>query len=129
MDWRFEVATLEIPERYVDARERGYNETFLPLIAIAIVKVLPVLLSSERFLTDQLSRHRLHDSRIGAGRSKTLAPTRGAVFCYDFDEARGSDIGFVEAPSEWLGEFRFEDMSTDVGDAHGISSAACRLWS
>jgi len=120
VDWRFEVPTLEVPEGYVDAGECGYDETFLPLIAKAIVKVLPVLLGSERFFADQLSCHRLHDGCIGAGRSKTLPPTRGAVLCYNFDKARGSDVGRVEAPSEWLRELRLEDMSTDIGDAHGI---------
>jgi hypothetical protein len=29
-------------------------------------------------------------------------------------------VGRVEAPSEWLRELRLEDMSTDIGDAHGI---------
>jgi hypothetical protein len=120
MNWRFEVPTLEVPERYIDAGESGYDEAFLPLIAKAIVKVLPVMLGSERFFADQLSRHRLHDSRVGAGRSKTLPPTRGAVLSCDFDKARGSGVGCVEAPSEWLRELRLEDMSTNIGNAHGI---------
>jgi hypothetical protein len=82
-----------------------------------------VLLGSERFFADQLSRHRLYDSRIGAGRSKTFPPTRGAVLGDDFDKARGPLVGRVEALSEWLRELRLEDVSTDIVVAHGRPSA------
>src|SRR6185503_19195216 len=41
MDRRLEVTALQIPERDVDPRERGYDEPLLSLITKPIVEVLP----------------------------------------------------------------------------------------
>src|SRR5262249_9910749 len=67
MDRRLEVATLEIPERDVDARERRDNQAFLPLVTKAIVEMLPVELRGEGVRAYEFARHRSHHSRVGAG--------------------------------------------------------------
>jgi hypothetical protein len=124
MDRRLEVATLEVPERDVDARQGGCDQSLLPLVAKPVVEVLPVALGGERVVADEIAGHGLDHRRIEAGRPEALAPPRRAILRDDLDEARRSDIGGVEAPGERLGKLCLENMSANFGDAHGDPVAA-----
>ena len=84
---RAEMLALDIPERDVDAAQRGDGEAFLALVAEFFVQQLPQAFARQRVLTDEIGAIGAHDGGVERRRAETFAPAFDAAVGDDLDDA------------------------------------------
>ena len=111
-------SALQVPQRDVDAGDRGHDETLHALVAERVVERLPDCVRRERVAAGDVRRHGGDDGGAKARGAVAFAPAGGAVRGGDFDDAGLPRGRLVERPRERLGERRLEDVGADSGDLH-----------